>query len=740
MERVVFGKGLTSVRPYMFQGLLALNEVVIGENVTSIGNNAFSGCTALVKIVIPNSVTEIQKYAFYECTSLSNITWSNTLTTIGNNAFYGCTSLTSVYFPASLKTIGEYAFKDCALLETLVLNEGLTTIQINAFANTAITELIIPDSVTTISASTSTNNSIVEGCQKLERVVFGKGLTSVHPYMFQGLLALEEVVIGENVTYIGNNAFSGCDALFSIVIPNSVTEIQKYAFYECVSLSNVTLSNTLTTIGSNAFYGCTSLTSIIIPENVTEISSYAFYGSGLKNIKIPKKVNTIGDYAFSNCQKLEYLVIDGTALKKVGKNVTSSCPAARRIYYKGTITDWNAISINSTNAAPFNQIPYIYSEYSPAEEGNYWYYSNSGEPIVWNISLSEYKVYALSNAYTGTMGSSLLSCSSYYVNEMENDTDFMVQKALYETATIVSDLGTALDNQMSKEQLYMIVLLDILGYNHAGATEAPGLTNTIATYGTFAVVYIDNASKVVDAAALKESLPALKFIKNGWDLIIDLSETAEDKEIALQHLLGFALQCQNSIDVLTKIANDTNNDKDLRNAANKIIEIITNAFDGTLEDLINRNMNIQYLDNVATAAINTIWDVGCSMYLPAKIAQWVAAGVKVTLNLFFDTGVSVDAYYKLKVTRAIENALRTQIGSLNDDYLRREKLNESASLYAVIDLYRSSILKGYEYTFEYLNTVGKDSEYIHSTLIHNNTAFRQFEIEVENTYYSLYSY
>ena len=526
----------------------------------------------------------------------------------------------------------------------------------------------------------------------MRKVVLGDGLTTVTEFLFQELKSLEEVVIGDNVTTIGIYAFDGC-----------------------VSLKNIT-----------------------IPNSVTSINSYAFYGSGLKNIKITQNVNTIGDYAFSTCKNLEYLLINGTTLRKVGKNITSSCPSVRRIYYEGTITDWNSISINSTNAAPFNQIPYIYSEDKPTEVGNYWHYSSNGEPIVWDITLSEYKVYALSNAYTGIMGSSLLSCSSNYVKEMENDSAFMTQKALYEAATIVADLGTALDNQMSKEQLYMIVLLDVLGYNHAGASETPGLANTILTYGNFAGVYVENANKVIDKAALKQSLPYLKFIKNGWDLIIDLAETSQDREIALQYLLGFALQCQNSIDLLTTIANDTNNDKNLRNAANKVIEIIANAFDGTLEELINKDMNIQYIDNISTAAINTIWDVGCLMFLPAKIAQWVATGVKVSLNLFHNTGVSVDAYYKLKVTSVIEKALRNQINSLNGDYLRRENLNKSSFIYTVIDLYCSAISKGYEYTIDYLNSVDKDNEYIYSCYIQNTTAFRQFEIEVENTYYSLY--
>ena len=461
----------------------------------------------------------------------------------------------------------------------------------------------------------------------------------------------------------------------------------------------------------------------------------------MKNIKIPQNVNTIGDNAFSSCARLEYLLIDGTSLNKIGKNVTSSCPSVRRIYYKGTIADWNAISINSTNSAPFNQIPYIYSEYQPTEEGNYWHYSNSGEPIVWDITLSEYKVYALSNAYTGTMGSSLLSCSTNYVNEMEDDSSFMTYKAIYEAATIVSDPGTALDNQLSKEQLYIIVLLDVLGYNHAGASETPELVEKISTYESFIGYYIGVTGEVLDNKALGRVSEAIDIIGTTSDLMFDIINMSNDAGSAAKYLLGFALQCQNSINILTNIANDTNNEKALRNAANQVIEIIEAAYNGTLNELIIKNMVIQSTSDVGAVAINLLWGTICEAYLPFKIIAMVAEGIVVTLDVFYeDLGVSIDSYYKLKVTSVIENALRKQINSLSGDYLRRENLNESAILYAVIDLYRSAISKGYEYTLDYLNSVDKDSDYIYDSYTHNNIAFRQFEIEIENTYYSLYGY
>ena len=315
----------------------------------------------------------------------------------------------------------------------------------------------------------------------------------------------------------------------------------------------------------------------------------------------------------------------------------------------------------------------------------------------------------------------------------------MVQKALYDAATIISDLGAALENQMDKEQLYMIVLLDILGYNNANGAEIPEMATTIMKYGSFVNAYIVKADDIIDVETFNELYPALDKVGTALDVFAKLTETAIDRDRAQQNLFGFAMQCQNSIDILKKIESDTSVDKSLRNAATKVIDIITRAFDGTLEELIDSNANVEVVGTLTTTAVSVLWDIGCEAYLPAKIAQWVATGVKISLDLFYDTGVSIDAYYKLKVTSVIENALRNQITALSDDYLRRESLAQSSMLYAVIDLYCSAITKGYEYTLSYLDSMGKDSDYILSSYTHNAEAFLQYELEVENEYYSLYS-
>ncbi|MEE0930801.1 MAG: leucine-rich repeat protein, partial [Acutalibacteraceae bacterium] len=118
-----------------------------------------------------------------------------------------------------------------------------------------------------------------------------------------------------------------CDSLTSITIPDSVTSIGSDAFSQCSSLTSITIPNSVTTIGYGTFEDCDSLTSITIPDSVTSIGSDAFRGcSSLTSITIPDSVTSIGGYAFYKCSSLS------------------------DVYYTGSESQWNNISIDSGNS------------------------------------------------------------------------------------------------------------------------------------------------------------------------------------------------------------------------------------------------------------------------------------------------------------------------------------------------------------------------------------------------------
>ena len=167
---------------------------------------------------------------------------------------------------------------------------------------------------------------------------------------------------GKPVREIGNSAFRDCSSLTSVVIGDSVTSIGDVAFYYCSSLMSVVIGDSVTSIGNGAFYSCDSLTSVVIGDSVTSIGFDAFcYCDSLTSVVIGDSVTSIGNSAFYDCTKL-----------------TS-------VYYKGTASDWSAISIDNTygyNNSLINATRYYYSENQPTEEGNYWHYVD-GKPTIW---------------------------------------------------------------------------------------------------------------------------------------------------------------------------------------------------------------------------------------------------------------------------------------------------------------------------------------------------------------------
>ena len=120
--------------------------------------------------------------------------------------------------------------------------------------------------------------------------------------------AIISVIISDSVTNISSAAFSNCTSLTSVIIPDSVTKIYSYAFAGCTNLTSVIIGDNVAVISGPAFSECTNLTSVTLGDSVTTIGYEAFYG----------------------CSKLE------------------------NVYYAGTQSQWNTISIKDYNTCLTN--------------------------------------------------------------------------------------------------------------------------------------------------------------------------------------------------------------------------------------------------------------------------------------------------------------------------------------------------------------------------------------------------
>ena len=415
--------GITEIGASAFAKCTALSSVTLSEGIASLGERIFSECTSLESIAVPNSVNTIYGYAFLGCSSLASVSLGDSLDVLRGGAFTECTSLVSVVIPAGVTEIS-HLFTDCTSLERVELPEGLKAIKWRCFENcTSLAEIELPSTLEEIGerafsgctslkaielpCALSAIGTLAFAYSSIESVVMPDSVLTVGEEAFRECAALTSAVISNSVTVLEASLFAHCKSLLEIVIPDSVTTSDRYVFTGCTALVRVELSNRITELGEYMFKDCISLVSVVVPASVEKIGTYAFYGctsltsiefkceedaytghsillgcTSLQNVTLWNGLKTVDNYFFGECTSLVSVVLPGT-VTKISSNVFYLCESLESIYYLGTAEEWANVKLADKTEYFVNADIYFYSEDEPAEEGNYWHYSESGEVVVW---------------------------------------------------------------------------------------------------------------------------------------------------------------------------------------------------------------------------------------------------------------------------------------------------------------------------------------------------------------------
>ena len=367
LKNITMPDSVTSIGFSTFGKCESLTSINIPEGITTIESGVFAGCSGLTSVDIPQNVKIIEENAFATCTGLTSIEIHSNITSIGTDAFKNCplknitvdennavyssedgvlfnkdkTSLIlypvdsereSYEIPNSVETVGSNAFYKCTNLRSITIPESVVTIEDSAFSDcTGITEIKIPSSVTSLGyafAGCPIENIVVDkdnpNYSSVDGVLFSKDKTKLILYPVAN--SRESYTIPNSVNTIGDSAFENSNNLKNIIIPNTVTNIESDAFSYCTELTNITVPGSVIEMGKFIFSYCLNLTSANIEEGIKELNYATFYG----------------------CENLSSIILP-SSLELIDYNVSAYCSNLTDVYYTGSESDWEAVSVYYNN-------------------------------------------------------------------------------------------------------------------------------------------------------------------------------------------------------------------------------------------------------------------------------------------------------------------------------------------------------------------------------------------------------
>ncbi|MBQ4527060.1 MAG: leucine-rich repeat protein [Clostridia bacterium] len=252
------------------------------------------------------------------------------------------------------------------LLTSLVICIGILVFGvINASAET---EGYFTYTVSNGEATITSCDKSASGIVTIPDTLGGYPVTTIGYNPFYDCDNITGLVFGKNVKSIGSYTTLGCDNIASISMTDSVTSIGQYAFGNLDKLEFIILSKNITSMGNGVLQNCNNLRWVVLPDKITALVPDTFsYCTNLQKVFIPKTVTSISYYVFQQCNSLT------------------------DVYFGGSQTQWNNISITTDNTS-LSSLKTASIHYNTPARYTINYNANGGS----NAPVTQTKIYDIS--------------------------------------------------------------------------------------------------------------------------------------------------------------------------------------------------------------------------------------------------------------------------------------------------------------------------------------------------------
>ncbi|MBQ1386171.1 MAG: leucine-rich repeat protein, partial [Erysipelotrichales bacterium] len=335
--------------PWTYSHRNDVKSVTVKSGITLLPNGLFEDHENLESVVIADSVTSIGDLIFNRCTSLTSVDLGKGLKRMGISAFDSCSALETITLPATLEFVGGRGpFHQCSnLREVKVASGNKNYVSVDSVLFTKDKKTLITYPARKPGSSYTVPSTV----------------TTLWPEAFSEVASLTEITLPEGLEEICDEVFMEA-SIQKIYIPASVKEIGRAPFASMPFLNDITVDP------ANEYY--TSIDGVLFDKDVTELIQYPRRKTDLIYYNIPSTVKTIGTMAFSYVHWPEGITLpDGlTTIRQHGFDFTACVEEFRipaslktvgycsfdlnlhleRVYYAGTESQWNNISIDSGNS------------------------------------------------------------------------------------------------------------------------------------------------------------------------------------------------------------------------------------------------------------------------------------------------------------------------------------------------------------------------------------------------------
>lgn len=357
----------------------SIEKIVVHDGVSAVGSYSFNNFTSLVTVEMPNTVEKIGKFAFPDAKTFQEIIyggtfdeWCSITNDENSNTHYAVVTYSDGYIEYS--PTEDFEFLSGVILRylgnasvvhipeeingetVLVLGDGAFEDTLNCY------HIRVPATVTEIGCEA------FKGCSSLRSINIPYGITELNG-TFSDCVSLSNIDLPETLRSIGERTFRRCSSLTELNLPNitsiktaafehsaltsfevplGIESIPKDAFNGCKNLTDITLPQGLTSIGSCAFEACSSLTVIDIPSTVENIGAGAFNACKyITKITLPR-LSCLNAELFCDCYRLQNIILP-SSITAVNTDAFKNCYSMTNVYFKGSRSEWQALTINEGN-------------------------------------------------------------------------------------------------------------------------------------------------------------------------------------------------------------------------------------------------------------------------------------------------------------------------------------------------------------------------------------------------------